>query len=127
MDSEKPWKRLNGSTCLIATILILTSILFLQSVAYVSAQNSGDYIVTEFDANILSEVTSGGARTVIYAFPAGTFPIGVAIDSAGNYIVITWTTGLLYRITTGGFGTVVYTFAVMASQTGLPSILLATI
>jgi len=53
--------------------------LFLQPIAYVSAQDAGDYIVAEQLASVLSRITPGGVRTVIYAFAAGAWPMRVAI------------------------------------------------
>ena len=71
--------RVTRSLCLVAAVLVLTVTLLLQPVGLANAQGPGDYIVTELSVDILSAVTPGGVRTVIYTFAAGTLPVGVAI------------------------------------------------
>ena len=72
--------------------------------------SSGNYIVAEDSADILSRVTPAGKRTVIYNFPKYTSPSGVAIDSSGNYIVAEADTNVLSKITPDGVRTVIYEF-----------------
>jgi streptogramin lyase len=74
----------------------------------IAIDSSGNYIVTEFNRNLLSKVTPSGVRTVIYNFTKGTNPIEVAVDSRGNYIVCERTTGVLSKITPSGERTVIY-------------------
>jgi len=105
---------------LAATVLVLTATLLLQPVVLVNAQAApGDYIVTEWGPEVLSRVTPGGVRTVIYTFAGGTNPASVAIDSGGNYIVAERGTDVLSKVTPGGVRTVIYTFAGGTAPSGV--------
>ena len=75
-----------------------------------SAQDPGDYIVTECSVDKLVKITPQGMKTVIYEFVDGTGPAGVAIDSDGNYIVTEDFADNLVKITPQGVKTVIYEF-----------------
>jgi len=98
-------------------VAILAVVLALSSAQNVCAQpQPGDYIVTQYNGNALSDITPGGAASIVYTFVPNTGPEFVAIDSAGNYIVAEFTVGILSRITPGGARTVVFTFIVPGSS-----------
>ena len=104
------------SAFLAATVLMLSMTLFFEPIVHVDGAvppqpNPGDYIVTEYDINVLSKVTPGGVRTITYTFADGTGPASVAIDSSGNYIVTETSANVLSKITPSGVRTVIYTFA----------------
>lgn len=97
----------------------------------IAVDHDGSYVVTEAEGwppghpHYLARITPPTAnnsvfRTVIYEFPAGTFPTGVAVDHDGTYIVTEGggLTGqgedvprVLSRVTRDGVRTVVCTFA----------------
>ncbi len=68
---------------------------------------SGNYVVMQRIADILSNVTLGGVRTEIFHFPSGTYPAGLAVDSSGNYIVVESGKDKLSKVTPEGVRTVV--------------------
>jgi predicted outer membrane repeat protein len=49
---------------------------------------NGDYIVAEGGSSVISRISPGGVRTVIYTFAPTANPIGVATDTGGDYIVV---------------------------------------
>ncbi len=111
----------------LVVILVVSGILFFQIPAH-AADSGGNYIVAEANANgyqsgALTMITSGGVRSVIYTFAAGTSPLGVAIDGAGNYIVTENLAGAgpdkLSKITQGGVRTEIYSFPTSTYPVGV--------
>ena len=98
-------------------VAVLAIVLALSSAQNVCAQpQPGDYIVTLYNGNQLTDVTPGGVANPIYTFAPNTGPEFVAIDGVGNYIVAEFSIGVLSRITPGGVRTVVFTFTVPGSS-----------
>jgi hypothetical protein len=82
----------------------------------VRIDSSGNYIISEVGipaiptGGMITKITPGGVRTVIYTFPWGVNPSGIAIDSSGNYIVVEGGSRVLSKITPSGVRTVIYNF-----------------
>ncbi len=86
--------------------IFLTIVLAFSIIGNVSAQPSaGDYIVPEYNVDVLSSVTPSGVVTLIASGLSG--PVGVAIDGSGNYIVTEFDSGELSSVTPGGVVTLI--------------------
>lgn len=92
-------------------LLFSPLLLVLWSSPTLAQGNLVDFIVTEARTDKLVRITSAGARTEIFSFATGTFPVAVTVDSNGDFIVSERDSQKLSRITPAGVRTEIFAFA----------------
>jgi uncharacterized protein (TIGR03437 family) len=87
-----------------------------RAITGVAIDNSGNLFYTS--AFGVSKIQANGLTSVVNFGPAGSYPMGLAVDSNGNLYVAAWLVNQVFKVDTNGNATVVAGVDVPGSITG---------